>query len=512
MTRPAHRFRQIRRRLNNAFLRPQSLAFVPAVMLGGYWFGGEGVLMITAVTFPMVLMLGGLLESDRNFERLDSLTGLFNRDHLIETLAGHLAQFEGQGQSTIAFVIQLDDFAEVSDSLGSAGTEEVLRRTADRIAGTIRPGDMAARLVEHRFAVILGPVRQANMEVGLRVAERLQAAVSEPISLNAGAIFVTASIGFCLTRRAPQRTAEAMLEAAEIAMDEARRAGRNSIRSFSTEMGDAVEVRHSLSEEIVRAIDNGDIRTWYQPQISTDTGLVTGFEASARWDHPDRGTLEPADFMEAVETANMLDRLGETMLFNGLSALRLWDKAGYRVPRIGLNFAVTELRNPRLVDKIHWELDRFDLTPDRLTIDILEAVVADTSNDTITSNIAALATLGCEIDLDGFGTGHASIANIRRFAVNRIKIDKSYVARVDADRDQQKIVSAILAMADQLDLETLAGGIETHGEHSMLAQLGCGHVQGVSIGCPMPFDETMAWMDTHSARLTHAPLIGKPSR
>ncbi|MDV7142575.1 bifunctional diguanylate cyclase/phosphodiesterase [Tropicimonas sp. TH_r6] len=511
MARPATRFRQFKRRLSHAFIRPQTLAFLPALMLGGYWFGGEGLLMITAVTFPVVLLLGGLLEGDRNKERMDSLTGLANREHLMETLTGFLDHYEGKGQSTISLVIQLDDFSEVAEALGSSGTEDILRLTADRILGAIRPGDHAARLVEHRYAVVLGPIRQANMEVGLRVSERLQAAISEPISLNAGTVYVTASIGFCLARRAPRRDAEAMLEAAEIAMDEARRSGRGAVRSFSAEMGDAIETRQNLSDEIKEAFDEGQIRPWFQPQISTDTGLVSGFEALVRWDHPDRGVLPPCDFMEAVENAGMLERLGEVMLFHSLSALRLWDKSGYRVPRIGLNFSAAELRNPRLVDKVRWELDRFDLTPDRLTVEVLETVVADSSNDTVTANISALASLGCDVDLDDFGTGHASITNIRRFGVNRIKIDQSYVSRVDLDRDQQQMVAAILAMAEQLDLQTLAEGIETHGEHAMLAQLGCGSVQGFGIAPPLPFEETMAWMDKHTSRVGNPPQIGRPT-
>jgi diguanylate cyclase (GGDEF)-like protein len=511
MPRPAYRFRQIRRRLTNAFNRPQTLAFLPALMFGGYWFGGEGVLIITSVTFPMVLMLGGLFEGDRNIERLDGLTGLANRNHLIDTLDQFLESYEGQGQSTIAFVIQIDDFAEVAESLGSAATEDVLRRTADRIVSVTRPGDVAARLVEHRYALALGPVRQANMEVGLRVAERIQAAIAEPISVDATTVYVSASIGFCLARRAPARDGEALIESAEVAMDEARRAGCAQIRAYSAEMSAAVEVRHSLAEEISRAFDGDQIRPWYQPQICTDTGQVSGFEALARWVHPERGVLPPADFLEVTEAAGLIERLGEVMLFNSLSALRMWDKAGYRVPRVGINFTSAELRNPRLVDRIRWELDRFDLTPDRLNVEVLETVVADAANDIISNNIVALATLGCQIDLDDFGTGHASIANIRRFAVSRIKIDRSFVTRVDTDRNQQQMASAILSMAERLDLETLAEGVETIGEHAMLAQLGCGHVQGYSIARPMPFEDTMDWMDRHSAKLGFAPQIGKPT-
>lgn len=200
------------------------------------------------------------------------------------------------------------------------------------------------------------------------------------------------------------------------------------------------------------------------------------------------------------------------MLFNALTALSRWDKAGLGVPTVAVNFSAAELRNPRLAEKLKWELDRFGLDPRRLSVEILEDVVAETDNDVIVSNIANLARMGCGIDLDDFGTGHASITSIRRFAVRRIKIDRSFVTKVDEDREQQKMVSAILSMAERLGLASLAEGVETPGEHAMLSQLGCGDVQGFGIARPMPVDETMDWIERHRARPAAAPRIGHRAR
>jgi len=344
--------------------------------------------------------------------------------------------------------------------------------------------------------------------VALRAAERLQDAIAEPIAIQSTSIYVSASVGFCLARRAPESRGAAMLGAAELALEEAARAERSGIRAFSPEMSERQGRRDVLEQDLARAFDEGQIRPWFQPQISTDTGAVTGFEALARWSHPGRGIIPPAEFLPAVEAAGLMERLGEVVLFHALSALRSWDREGLSVPRVGVNFSTAELRNPRLVDRIRWELERFDLEPERLTVEVLETVVSETGNDTVTRNIADLATLGCVIDLDDFGTGHASISHIRRFAVSRLKIDRSFVTRVDEDRQQQQMVSAILSMADRLELETLAEGVESQGEHAMLAQLGCGHVQGFGIARPMPFEETKAWMLAHTARLGTAPAIG----
>lgn len=204
-----------------------------------------------------------------------------------------------------------------------------------------------------------------------------------------------------------------------------------------------------------------------------------------------------------------MERLGEVILTDTLSALREWDRQGLRIPTVGINFCTDELCNPKLVDKIKWELDRYNLTPNRLTIEILETVVSQSSNDIITRNIAGLSALGCAVDLDDFGTGHASISNIRRFAVSRIKIDRSFVSKIDKDPNQQKMVTAILTMAEQLELETLAEGVETVGEHTLLAQLGCGHIQGFNLARPMPFDKTHDWVLQHQGKIAHPPEIQK---
>ena len=197
------------------------------------------------------------------------------------------------------------------------------------------------------------------------------------------------------------------------------------------------------------------------------------------------------------------------MLFQTLNAMRAWDRAGYHVPAVAVNFCKEELRNPKLVEKLCWELDRFELAPERLTIEILETVVAETENDMVVRNIAALAEIGCGIDLDDFGTGHASITSIRRFAVNRIKIDRSFVTRLDSDAGQQRMVTAILSMAEQLGLQTLAEGVETLAEHAMLAQLGCSHVQGFVIARPMPFQDTIGWREHHRMKLQATTNLGR---
>ena len=217
--------------------------------------------------------------------------------------------------------------------------------------------------------------------------------------------------------------------------------------------------------------------------------------------------VSPAEFLPALEQAGLLERLGETMLHESLRALRAWDRAGMHVPSVAVNFSPEELRNPGLLERIRWEIDGFDLAPDRLTVEVLETVVAGRGDDVILRNLRGLAALGCRIDLDDFGTGHASIGAVRRFPIARLKIDRSFVAGIEDDPEQHRMVSAILGMAERLGLDTVAEGVETPGQHAMLAQLGCGHVQGFGIARPMPFDDAVVWAARLSARLDAVPRI-----
>lgn len=490
--------------------RREMFALLPALMLLAFWSLGERAMLMVAIAAPILLLiLHSLPRAQDQAPRLpDGLSGLAMRPQAIALIDELLREAPLSGLQTGCLVVQFDDADILLDRHGRAAQTEVLARSAERLCAALRAGDVVVRLEGGGLAIVLAPQRRLDLETMVQLSARLQASIATPISLNAARLYVTCSIGFCLGPHAPEATGRALLDAAQVAADEALRNGPGAIRAYSPDMPSKRADRDALRSVLETALDEGQIRPHFQPQICTDTGHISGFEALARWYHPDRGLVPPSEFLPAIEDSGLSERLGEVMLFHALTALVQWDNAGLRVPTIGVNFSAAELRNPRLVEKLQWELDRFDLTPDRLSIEILENVVATTENDVIVHNIAALSRLGCGIDLDDFGTGHASITNIRRFAVRRLKIDRSFVTHVDADREQQKIVAAILSMAEKFSLETLAEGVETQGEHAMLAQLGCGHVQGFGIGRPMAFDQATDWILQHRARQSKLPRIG----
>lgn len=506
---PAKRRPALLRKLRLLLLGPQMLAFLPAIMLGAFWFGGEGFLLVLAVTMPALLVVTGEFRWPwSRITRRDALTGLPGRTELIARIASAMSEgANAKGDPPVCLVMEIDNAPALTAQFGDGGSETLLRSCAERIAFTLREGDLLASLGPGRFGLVLAKTPRTDLEAMIQLAARLQDAIEQPISLDGTRVLLSACVGFALPSRVPDQTGESYLDAAESALTEAQDAGPGSVRAFSRGMRPRVSVPDNMTREVVAALENGEIVPWFQPQISTNSGALTGLEALARWEHPDKGQIAPAAFLPAIAAAGLFERLGEVMLFKSLTALKEWDRLGLTVPNVAVNFSADELRNPRLFEKVRWELDRFDLRPERLVVEILENVVAQSEDDTTTRNIAALSRLGCGIDLDDFGTGHASISNIRRFDVSRIKIDRSFISHVDTDRDQQNMVSAILTMAERLGLDSLGEGVETHGEHAMLAQLGCNHVQGYSIARPMPFAATVDWIRAHNAKVPDLPRI-----
>ena len=495
---------QMGQQVSQIFSGPPAFAFLPAFCLATFWFGGEGALVVLTALLPVLFLIGGGLHG--HFAS-GAAVGLQQRPAFEELAQQTLETAKSKAQTSAAFYVQIEDFDQIIERYGQAAADTIAAQTGERLQSALRRNDRVGQMGEARFAVCTAPVAHLDLESCIQLAGRMQSAAEEPLSIDGVTVYIAVSVGFCQLARAPGGSSADWLQAAATALREARRHGPSAIRAFTEQMRISAQARVDLCDDVSKALEDGYIQPWFQPQISTDTGQISGFEALARWNHPDRGLISPAEFLPAVAQAGQLERLAEVMIYHAFAALKAWDSAALNIPQIGVNFAGPELSNPKLIDKLKWEFDRFDLTPNRLAVEVLETVVASADDDVITCNINALGDLGCRIDLDDFGTGHASIASIRRFSVSRIKIDRSFVMKADRDPEQQRMISAILTMAERLQLETLAEGVETVGEHVLLAQLGCDHVQGYGIGRPMPFEQTMDWISRHAHKLQDMPRI-----
>ncbi|MFZ7091642.1 putative bifunctional diguanylate cyclase/phosphodiesterase [Primorskyibacter sp. 2E233] len=499
--------------LRRGLYGPQALAFLPAIALAAFWLGGEALLLATALGLPLVFFLsGGYSRSPDASDIGRAQVDLVNSSVANAMANDALESAQSANLATACVLIEIDGLDEITQRAGEATAETLRDLTLTRLRNTLRRDDRAVRVSDTRYMALLAPSLRLDLEALLQLSTRLQTSLEEPASVDNSMRYLSASIGFCGSPRLKSgATGEQMIEAAQVALAEAVANGPSAIRAWSDNMRAAHSAQKSLQSEVDKALDNGQIQPWFQPQVCTSTGNISGVEALARWIHPERGIVPPAQFLRCLEESGRMDRLNEVILQHSMTALRSWDQAGLDIPRVSVNFSEVELRDPRLSERIQWEMDRFGLTPQRLGIEVLETVIASSPEGIVARNIVELGKLGCHIDLDDFGTGHASIAALRRFKVHRLKIDRSFVTRIDRDEDQHRMLAAILGMADRLGLETLAEGVESVGEHALLSQLGCDHVQGFGIARPMPTDQLVEWAKEYAVKIAEAQMIGRKS-
>lgn len=503
--------RFFRPRQSGGHIRAELFALFPLILVSAGALWQRSIAELVGLLLPIFLAIDVIAASRARLRRrvevskpTDPVTGLPQRTALDVALK-HAAE-AATHLTTACLYIRLDGQEALAERWGLQGRDEILRRTAERLRTALRGDDIVARVEDGTFGVVLRPTLMEQFDDLMRLVERVSRALADPIYIGGGVAQVTASIGVATPD--PLELHE-LQGGAEAALAQACRNGPGSIQRFSIDLRDRLSRNASLTRSVDSAFAGGEIKAWVQPQINTDTGEVSGFEALARWHHPHMGILAPGEFLEAVHHAGRMARLGECMLEQALTALACWDRKGLNVPSISVNFSPDELREPTMAEHVKWEADRHGLQPERLTIEILENVAALSNDDLILRNIDQLRSHGFNLDLDDFGTGQASLSNLRRFGVQRIKIDRSFVTELDQDTEQRNMVAAILALAEHLGVETVAEGVETQQEHAILAQMGCDHVQGYGISRPMPFEETFAWISKHNAKIQHPPEIGR---
>jgi len=443
----------------------------------------------------------------------DALTGLPNRRRFHEHLEAALQRAQADPQDAYAVMfLDFDRFKLINDSLGHSAGDEFLVQVARRIQASLRPQDVVARLGGDEFAVLVTHLEHERAAVHL--AERLMEVLRLPFPVAGTELTTSASIGITFSALGYART-EDVLRDADTAMYKAKAAGKARYALFDASLHTEVADRLRLEGDLRHAIDDGLLSLAYQPICELGgiaPGRIAGFEALVRWSHPTQGLLTPVGFLDFAEAADLTERIGETVLSQTLAALTAWDAAGLDVPTVGVNFAMAQLRDPRLVEKIKWEVERHDLDPSRIAIEVLETVLIKSDEDLVVRNLRGLASAGFRIELDDFGTGHASIQNLRRFMVDRIKIDRSFVAGIEASEEQQALTAAMIAMAHALGIRTIAEGVETPEAEAALRRLGCDHFQGYLISRPMSQAETYGWLRARRPRESGAEPPARPQR
>ncbi|MBB5517062.1 diguanylate cyclase (GGDEF)-like protein [Rubricella aquisinus] len=422
----------------------------------------------------------------------DQITGLPNR-HAAHAFFAAKAMRK-QKTKIAAIHLDLDDFKMINDVLGHEAGDEVLRVTAKRLAGVVRSSDFVARIGGDDFAVIVPDISDENELI--EITNRLRATLAEPMVIQNRTVRVGCAVGVA-SAEARDTDYERLMVNADIALRDAQSVGDDTVRLYAPAMRAELEERDSLLRDLSRGIESNEIKPFFQPQIDAKTGAVTGFEALVRWNHPKRGVLSPFHFLDLAEKEGFGETIGEIVLSKSLDALIKWEAAGFFVPEVGVNFSSDQLADNGIVDRIRREADAYSVAPERISIEVLETIMIENDDNDVVRNIKRLKENGFSIDLDDFGTGHASISNIRRFDVDRVKIDRSFVSGIDSDENLRKMTLAMVRMAQGLGIDCLAEGVETPGERAVLTQMGCTHLQGYGIGRPMAIHDTFTWLNQY---------------
>ncbi|RMH49018.1 MAG: EAL domain-containing protein [Alphaproteobacteria bacterium] len=421
----------------------------------------------------------------------DPATGLRNRRGLAED-AREMAANARPGQRLAVMHVDLDRFKAVNDTLGHEAGDHVLANCARILCSETRVGDIVARVGGDEFVIICRDVRDRERVAG--IAQRLIRRLSEPVPFRDRVCQIGASIGVAMWDATEVPDPERPLADADIALYEAKRGGRGRFSFFEPAMRERVETGARLAEEIRRGLERGEFEPWFQPQVDLRDGALAGFEALVRWRHPERGLLGPDRFIGAAAEAGLLDRLDERMLEEVCAALTRLRRAGLPAPQVSVNLSQSRLADPGVIDQVKWTVDRAGLQPGDVALEILETVLLDDRAAHAAENIRRFAAAGFAIELDDFGTGHASISNLRNFPVHRMKIDRSFVAGVDQDHELRMMTGALARLGANLGLQVLAEGVETEGELVTVRALGCAWAQGFLIARPMPYVELTMWL------------------
>lgn len=423
--------------------------------------------------------------------RTDPLTGLANR----RGLAARLEEIALRADATtrIAFMhVDLDRFKSVNDAIGHDAGDHVLQYCASVLRKETRGDDMVARVGGDEFVVVCA---EASSDADIaRMADRLVSRLAAPIPYGEKTCHTGASIGVAFWQPASEPDVQRRLTDADIALQQSKVEGRGRFHFFEDAMRSKALLSAELAQDIYEGLVRDEFEPFLQPQYDIDSGRIIGFEALIRWHHPRRGLLAPADFMFAAEEANLMDALDQRMLERSCALLAELSAAGIPDPRISINMSGTRLGDPKIVERIMATTGHFAVQPRQLVLEILETTLLDDRSAFVDENLRRLVDAGFALELDDFGTGHAAIANLRKYPLERIKIDRSLVAGIDRDVDLVMITSAITNLARSLGLKVLAEGVETEAELEMLQQIGCTCVQGYLYSRPMPLSRLLFWL------------------
>ena len=420
----------------------------------------------------------------------DPLTSLPNRRLLVDRLHHALASCTRSGRQGALLFLDLDHFKTINDTLGHDTGDLLLQLVAERLTHCVRENDTVARLGGDEFVVMLEELSEQPIESAAQaevIGNKILASLNQPYELGTRPYYNTSSIGITLFSD-HEHEIEELLKQADIAMYQAKNAGRNTLRFFDPQMQENINSRVALEHELRQALEKQQFQLYYQIQVNT-AGRTLGAEALIRWIHPERGLISPAQFIPLAEETGLILSIGQWVLDAACAQLRIWQQ-DERMSNLSLsvNVSARQFRQPDFIAQIQASLQRNGANPSRLKLELTESMLLESVDETI-AIMTELNEIGVQFSLDDFGTGYSSLQYLKRLPLDQIKIDQSFVHDITFDAQNRSIVRTIIAMAHSLELDVIAEGVETEEQKRRLLNKGCTHFQGYLFGRPLPVEE-----------------------
>ncbi len=449
----------------------------------------NGVILNYVGTINDITLSNATKEKIKNLAYYDQLTLLPNRRLLMDRLTLAKASSKRNNNEGAILFLDLDYFKKINDTLGHDMGDLLLQEVAKRLSTCVREDDTVARLGGDEFVVMLeglGPQPVAAAAQAEVVARKIIVELGRPYQLDTHEYHITPSIGVTLFNQHPSGIAR-LLGEADIAMYQAKKEGRNTLRFFSQNMQDAINIRAALENDLRKALDEGQFQLYYQIQVDNQNH-PSGVEALIRWIHPERGFLLPSQFIQLAEEVNLVETIGEWVLETACAQLKLWqDNALTRELVLSVNVSTKQFRNTNFTSQVKDIANRHAINPKRLMLEVTESVLLE-DVDAAIDCITVLKEIGIQFALDDFGTGYSSLQYLNKLPLCQLKIDQSFVSNIKTGRNIT-IINTIIDMSKNLGISVIAEGVETNEQRQILQNSGCLHYQGYLFGNPIPVDQ-----------------------
>lgn len=415
----------------------------------------------------------------------DLLTGLPNRALLAEHMRQTIEECHANNSKAALLLVDLDRFKVINDTRGHQAGDTLLRQVAERISGSLEANELAARIGGDEFAIILRDI--ASVEDVSSKCQHLLSQIGKTYSIGESDQLIGASIGVAMIPD-DSNSPDELLRLADLAMYEAKSSGRNRHCFFSPQLNQIAQFNADVEADLRRAIDNDELFLEYQPIVEAQSGAYTGLEALLRWQHPVRGRLMPNEFMRVANDSGLIDRIGQWVINAVCSQIAEFSAEGIKLPHIAINVSPRQFHAGKLCEEILGKIRQFGIEPGQIVVEITEELLLDQSSQ-LMEQLRSLRLSGIELSIDDFGTGYSSLQYLRDLPANRLKIDQTFVARIEHSATDRAIISTIGHLAHALNMRVVAEGVETEAQRMLLRASGCDELQGFLFGRSLTVDQ-----------------------